>query len=146
MKNGLLAIFVAILLLSTSCTIDAEKISYGKDACHYCQMTIVDQQHAAQYVTSKGKQFKFDAIECMLNEFSEKTIQNTAIILVADYANPGVMTDANNAIYLISEKIKSPMGDFLSAFSEQETANKFFSSEVDTLYSWISIKEKYSVK
>ena len=29
-------------------------------------MTIVDRQHAAEAVTSKGKVFKFDAIECMV--------------------------------------------------------------------------------
>ena len=105
MKNGLLVLFVAIVLLLTSCTIEAEKINFGEDACHFCKMTIVDKQHAAQYVTSKGKQFKFDAIECMLNEFSEKSTKNTSIILVSDYAAPGTMTDAKNATYLISEKV-----------------------------------------
>ena len=71
---SLLAVAVGILLLS--CTIKPEKINFGSDMCHFCQMTIVDRQHAAQYVTSKGKQFKFDAIECMLNEFSEKTTRS----------------------------------------------------------------------
>ena len=139
--------FLAIsLLFFMSCSVEPEKINYGSDACHFCQMTIVDQQHAAQYVTSKGKQFKFDAIECMLNEFSERTTSNIDVILVADYGNPGSMTDAINATYLISPEIKSPMGAFLSAFSEEEIANRTLQENSGKLYTWTSIKEKYSVK
>lgn len=146
MKKRVFVIFVAILLLSISCTIEAEKISYGSDACHFCKMTIVDQQHAAQYVTTKGKQFKFDAIECMLNNLSDKTTKNISIFLVANYTNPGQMIDVTKATYLISEKIKSPMGAFLSAFSDQESANKFYSVDKDAIYTWQTIKEKYLVE
>lgn len=139
--------FLAVsLLFFMSCSIEPEKINYGSDACHFCQMTIVDQQHASQYVTSKGKQFKFDAIECMLNEFSEKTTSNIDVILVADYGHPGSMTNANTATYLISPEIKSPMGAFLSAFSDKAMAEKTLQENSGKLYTWTSIKEKYSVE
>ncbi|PCI11422.1 MAG: hypothetical protein COB73_01930 [Flavobacteriaceae bacterium] len=146
MKTKNLTIFGVILLLFSACNIDAEKINYGADACRFCQMTIVDQQHAAQYVTLKGKQFKYDAIECMLNDLSKTGSENVGIILIADYMNPGVMTDATTATYLISEEIKSPMGAFLSGFSQNEQAKSFVKSDKDLLYSWQTIKEKYSVK
>lgn len=146
MKN-ITKIYLAIsLLFFMSCSVEPEKINYGSDACHFCQMTIVDQQHASQFVTSKGKQFKFDAIECMLNEFSERTTENINVILVADYGNPGSMTDAKNATYLISPEIKSPMGAFLSAFSEKDKAERSLEENSGELYNWTSIKEKYSVK
>ena len=109
-------------------------------------MTIVDQQHAAQYVTAKGKQFKFDAIECMLNEFSEITTDDVSVILVSDYGDPGKMTEARNATYLISPEIKSPMGAFLSAFSDEEKAKKTLLENSGKLYTWATIKEKYSIK
>lgn len=146
MKKNTLAVFIAMLLLFTACNIEAEKINYGTDACHFCQMTIVDQQHAAQYVTQKGKQFKYDAIECLLNELSETGTDNVKIVLVSDYMNPGVVTDATTATYLISEEIKSPMGAFLSGFSQENQAKEFVKSENDKIYTWQTIKEKYSVK
>ena len=146
MKTKNLTIFGVILLLFSACTIEAEKINYGADACHFCKMTIVDQQHAAQYVTLKGKQFKYDAIECLLNELSETGTENVGIVLISDYLNPGVMTDAKTASYLISEEIKSPMGAFLSGFSQNEQAKNFVKSDKDEIYSWQTIKEKYSVK
>ena len=145
MKNITQTFLAVSLLFFMSCSIEPEKINYGSDACHFCQMTIVDQQHASQYVTSKGKQYKFDAIECMLNEFSEKTTSNIDVILVADYGNPGSMTDANTATYIISPEIKSPMGAFLSAFSDKAMAEKTLQENSGKLYTWTSIKAKYSV-
>ena len=146
MKKVLLTIFTTILLISTSCNVEPEKINYGSDACHFCKMTIVDVQHAAQYVTKKGKQFKFDAIECMLNDLSDYGTNDIEMMLVSDYGNPGVTTDAESATYLISEEIKSPMGAYLSAFSSKETAKKTLQKNGGKLYTWAAIKEKYSVK
>jgi copper chaperone NosL len=146
MKNKTLTLFTIIILFFISCSLEPEKIIYGSDACHFCQMTIVDKQHAAQYVTVKGKQYKFDAIECMLNEFSEKTTDAVSVILVADYGNPENMTEARNATYLISQEIKSPMGAFLSAFSNKNKAEELLKTDEDKLYNWSSIKDKYSIK
>jgi len=146
MKKSFPTIFTVFLLILTSCNVEPEKINFGTDACHFCKMTIVDQQHAAQYVTVKGKQFKFDAIECMLNDLEENTTSNISVFLVSDYGSPGNMTDATTATYLISEEIKSPMGAFLSAFSSNEKAKETHKKSGGKLYSWTTIKEKYSVK
>ena len=42
---------VLLLLLTTGCKVEPKPIAYGKEGCHFCSMTIVDQQHAAQIVT-----------------------------------------------------------------------------------------------
>ncbi len=144
--NKIFFIFSILILALTSCTIEAEKINYASDACHYCKMSIVDTQHSAQYVTAKGKQFKFDAVECMLNDFSEKSTQGIEIILVADYSNPGLMIDATKATYLISSEIQSPMGAYLSTFSVKEKAEELVLTPDDKLFTWSTIKEKYEVE
>ncbi len=107
-----------MLLLTSSCSNGPKPINYGSDACAFCQMIIVDKQHAAQLVTEKGKNYKYDAIECMINDLSKWKRPPVKSHLVADYANPGTLTDALTASYLISEEIPSPMGAFLSAFSK----------------------------
>ena len=58
--------FLLIILILVGCKVDPNPIEYGADACHFCSMTIVDRQHAAEFVTKKGKAFKFDATECMM--------------------------------------------------------------------------------
>lgn len=118
--------FLPIIMLLFSCEIKPQEIHYGKDACQYCQMTIVDQQHAAQLVTKKGRAYKYDAIECMVNDLKVWGRPEVELYLVADYEQPGKLIEAKKASYLISEKISSPMGANLSAFSSTNSRNKIY--------------------
>ncbi len=146
MKNrALIIILIFSLSILTSCKVEPKKINYNTDHCHYCDMTVVDKTHAAQYVTKKGKAYMFDAIECMVNDLNKNNNEDTmAFLLVADYANPGDLVDAKTATYLISEKIKSPMGANLSAFNSKETAQKVLKENGGKLYTWETLKEKFS--
>lgn len=137
---------LGILLLTISCKIEPEAIVYGKDQCSFCVMNIVDKTHAAQYVTKKGKQYKFDAIECMVHDLSKKSEADLAIILVANYANPGEMIDAKTATYLISPEIKSPMGANLSAMSSLEKAEELQQNYSGEIYTWQMLKQRLSDK
>mgnify|MGYP001821631111 CR=1 FL=1 len=138
------AIGIVILLISISCKVEPVPIEFGKDQCSFCVMNIVDKTHAAQYVTKKGKQFKFDAIECMMNDLTEKSELKLAFMLVSDYGNPGQMTDAKTATYLISPEIKSPMGANLSAFSSVDKASEAQQNHTGKIYTWEALQQKYS--
>lgn len=127
----------------TSCAIEPQPINYGKDACHYCKMNIVDSQHAAEFVTEKGKCYKFDAIECMLMQIKEFDEAPIALHLITDYSNPGSLMDAKTATYLISEAIPSPMGGFLSGFSVKEKAVSTHAESGGELFDWQQLKAKY---
>jgi len=137
---------IVILLISVSCKVEPEAIEFGKDQCSFCVMNIVDKTHAAQYVTAKGKQFKFDAIECMVNDLSDKTELELAYLLVSDYGNPGQMVDAKTATFLISPEIKSPMGANLSAFSAKEKAIETQQNHTGKIFTWEALQQKYSDK
>lgn len=134
------------MLLAISCKVAPEAIEYGKDQCSFCKMNIVDQTHSAQLVTAKGKQFKFDAIECMVNYLDQNREEKIAISLVADYGNPGEMTDAETATYLISEEIKSPMGANLSAFSAKNSAEEIQQKHSGEIFTWETLKQNLSDK
>ena len=133
-------------LLMLSCTPEVEPIQYGKHQCHSCKMNIVDRVHAAQYVTSKGKNFKFDAIECLIWEFASKEDLDTFIVLVADYGQPGQMTEASSATYQISPSIKSPMGAFLSAFSDISKAKEAQEQFGGKLYTWDEVQKQIQLQ
>ena len=146
MKKVQLTALIAVLCLLVSCKVEPEQINYGSDACHFCKMTIVDQQHAAQYVTDKGKQFKYDAIECMVNELAEKKRDDIAILLVADYNSPGHMTLAISSVYLISPAIKSPMGANLSGFTSENDALAAKGENDGEIYSWAALLQKFDAE
>ncbi len=146
MKRVIFAAFTILLCVLVSCKIEPEQINYGSDACAFCKMTIVDQQHAAQYVSNKGKQFKFDAIECMVNAIAEKGSEDIELFLVADYQVPGSMINAKEATYLISKEIKSPMGANLSGFASKEKALVTQKDSGGDIYTWQELLIKFDAE
>lgn len=135
-------LLLSILLMFVSCAIEPSKIEYGKDACYFCKMTIVEQTHATQIVTKKGKPYKYDAIECMLNDLKEREINKIELFLVTDFLNPTTLIDAKAAMYLISPAVQSPMGANLSAFSTKIEAEKFIKTDADKLFNWQEIQQQ----
>ncbi len=133
------------LVVFISCEVKPVEIVYGSDACHFCKMTIVDQQHSAEIVTIKGKAFKYDAIECMMNDLTQWDKPEPSLFLVADFATPGMMVNAQESHYLISEAIPSPMGANLSAFqienSRDDSLNKLGGEDLD----WKLLSRKYQL-
>lgn len=109
-------------------------------------MSIVDKAHASQIVTKKGKQFKFDSIECLIPAILsfENGESQLEYILVSDYMNPGTLINAKDAFYLISPRIKSPMGMNLSAFSQPVNDFIKLNSDDDQLFSWSSLNERFA--
>ncbi len=127
---------IALLLLFFSCNVSPQPIDYGNDGCHFCKMTIVDKVHAAEIVTKKGKIYKFDATECMINFMKEFDNSEIALYLSNNYTKPEELIDATKATFLISENIPSPMGAFLSAFENIADAEKIQTKKSGTLYTW----------
>lgn len=146
LKNITFFLGVFLLLFTVACKVEPQKIEYGKDQCSFCKMNVVDKTHSAQYVTKKGKQFKFDAIECMVNDISDKNVDEIALFLVADYGNPGQMINALSSTYLISKAIKSPMGANLSALSSKNKAVELQSNYKGEIFTWESLKQKLTEK
>jgi len=136
MKTLKSPVAIAIIFLFLSCNIGPRPIEYGENSCHFCQMTIVDKVHAAEVVTKKGKVYKFDAIECMINFRKEFKTAEIALNLSNDFMEAGKLIDATTATFLISENIPSPMGAYLSAFKNNEEAMKIQSEKGGTLYTW----------
>ena len=140
MKNNILIALLSVFLFS--CNVAPQPITYGTDACHFCNMTIVDRQHASQLVNSKGKAYKFDAIECMVHSLQDEfKPEEIALFLVADFNKPGEWLDANSASFLVSDQIASPMGANLSAFEDQDVAQKMLEKFTGKRYNWKEIQE-----
>ena len=130
----------------SSCSVEPVPIEYGKDACHFCKMNIVDSQHAAEIVTKKGKAFKYDAIECMMNNRFDWAEEDIALYLMTDYGTPGKLVDATKGIYLISENLPSPMGGNLTGFGSEAYANEIKREKGGELLSWDVLKDRYQKK
>lgn len=127
---------ITLLWLFYSCNISPKAINYGADGCHYCKMSIVDKIHAAEIVTKKGKVYKFDATECMINFMRDFETYEIKLYLSNNYNEPEALIDATQATFLISKNIPSPMGAYLSAFKTKNEALMVKSEKGGTIYSW----------
>jgi len=138
-------IYIITLMLLCACNSKPRVIAYGKDNCHYCKMTIVDQQHASELVTKKGKIYVYDAIECMLYDLKDHPERDYKYHLVNTYNNPKILKNAHQSIYLISEKLPSPMGANLTAFKDIEQGEIMLQELGGKLYSWDDLKKQFNL-
>ncbi|MBO3699556.1 nitrous oxide reductase accessory protein NosL [Roseivirga sp. E12] len=129
-------ILLSLIVFLASCEVAPQEIHYGADGCSFCKMTIVDSKHAAQIVTTKGKAFNYDAIECMVNHLKAWDQAPIELYLVVDYASPKILIDAQQAHYLISENIPSPMGANLSAFENADDLQQHLSHGTTKTLGW----------
>lgn len=137
-----------MLIAGFSCSTEPEEINFGTDQCTLCRMNISDTKFGAEIVTKKGKVYKYDAVECMMNALSlgNAAYEDAAGFYVVDASNPKHLTDGLSAAYLISEKLPSPMGANLTAFGKKgdaESKQKEFGGEVK---SWNDLLMKFKVR
>ena len=135
-------VFLIILTLS-SCSSDPDPIDYGKDECEFCRMLITDNKYGAELITDKGKIYKFDSIECLV-EFSlvKNTLGDTNNkLLVTDFYNPGKFTNCRESSYVKNDKFRSPMGLNVTAFNGEEQAQMFISENGGEKISWVEVIE-----
>lgn len=139
----MLNIILITALMLMGCSKEISPIDYGKDQCAHCRMTIVDKKYGSEIVTSKGKVFKFDAAECTINYILDNKAEESDLemILVTDLAHPENFIDARTASFLITPKLRSPMGENISSFPDKETAMKFQSEFGGELYDWNGLKQ-----
>lgn len=143
MKNSILILFTSLILIS--CEKKIEPIDYGEESCAYCSMTIVDEAYAAQLVTQKGKNYKFDSAECMIH-FLEENEQEMMHVLTADYNHPGDLIDATSATFLVSENVSSPMAANIAVFKTEEDAKAAQKELTGQLFNWNQIREHIHLK
>lgn len=136
---------LVIFLFVSSCSPEKEPINYGQDNCHSCNMTIVDNQYGSEVVSNKGKVYKFDAVECMLNFLDEGELNQgeVALKLVNGYNKPGPLVDATQAYYLRSEALPSPMGYFITPFTNKNKAESVKQKKGGKVYNWESLNKAF---
>lgn len=117
---------IFIVVLFVSCSQDPEPLRYGKDACHTCKMTLMDKKFGAELVTAKGKVYKFDDVNCMANFINSDYLADETLIhkLIVDYSQPEKLIPAEEAFYLKSDQIRTPMASEIAAFETERLMQK----------------------
>lgn len=110
-----------------SCSTQPTPFDTGKDACHFCKMSITDTRFGGELITKKGKVFKFDDLHCLAaflrsDAVPEKEIART---LTINFEAPNTFLDVDQAAFVTDPALKSPMGSHAAGFSGRQVATAF---------------------
>ena len=122
------ALSIMAVILFTSCSTDPQQINYGKDACDYCKMNIVDPRFSAQCISTKGKSFQFDDIHCLVAFMNNGGIWRNEIagVYFSDFNDKNKWISSDQAYLLQSDSLRSPMGSNTSAFSAENARDEAY--------------------
>jgi copper chaperone NosL len=110
-------------------------------------MTIMDRRYGTEIVTGKGKVYKFDSVECLVEFLEDKKDGNEEfkLVLVTPFDRPGNLVNARESHVLHSRNLPSPMGMYLTAFETENAANTFQQKHGGKVYSWTGLVENFMV-
>lgn len=119
------ALLIAAMLL-VSCSTNPVPFQPGKDACDICKMTIMDTHFGGQVITKKGKMYKFDDVYCMISFLRSGSINKADIAqnVIIDFERPNEFLPVNDAFFLVSPNLKSPMSSNTAGFSSKQIAER----------------------
>lgn len=87
-------------------------------------MAISQLNFATEIITPDGEVFKFDDIGCMIEFKKTKSLPSGSVMFVRDfYTKDWVRIE--NAYFVKSEKIQTPMNYFIATFKTRESIEKF---------------------
>ncbi|MBS1516570.1 MAG: nitrous oxide reductase accessory protein NosL [Bacteroidetes bacterium] len=139
-----------ICFIFFSCSREIVPINFGKDICEHCKMTIMDRKFGAEIITKKGKTYKFDSIECMLDyekeNGSDPDKSEGADFYTIDFSNPGELIKTEKAYFVKSESVKSPMSGNLASYGKQSEAAEYVSKNSGEIYDWETLFNNFENK
>ncbi|HKI44734.1 MAG TPA: nitrous oxide reductase accessory protein NosL [Balneolales bacterium] len=117
---------VTLIIASACSNNEPVPINIGRDNCTRCKMGIVNMRFASELVTSTGKDYKFDSIECMTSfyqSYKGSDVKN-AKLWVHDFLHSKEWLPADSALFLRSDSLHSPMGlDLIAVKNSTEMQN-----------------------
>jgi copper chaperone NosL len=99
------------------------EVHAGEDSCATCGMIISDEHYGAQLFERNQPVKLFDDYGCLLKR-RNRGISNQHLIYVRSFEN-GKWLPEEQAFFVVSKKISSPMGYGVAAFPEKQSAANF---------------------
>jgi copper chaperone NosL len=136
----LLALLLAVAVLA-ACSIEPQPIHLGSAECEQCRMVIGEPQFASQALTTKGKAYTFDTVECLAEWLRAGSVAAADLhsLWVADFSEPDRWVPAGEARFVRSPATRSPMGMGLSAHASAATAEEYRRAQGGETLGWTEV-------
>jgi copper chaperone NosL len=133
---------ISLLFALQGCSTKPQPVKYGSDACDFCKMTIMDKKFACEWITAKGKLYRFDDLHCLINYTKTNNLVGKAYI--NDYSGNTELLPAEDLSFVNAASVKAPMGGNIAAFADKVAATKFSNINQGKLVSWTEVKTTLS--
>lgn len=100
----------------------------------------MQKKFANEWVTDKGKVYRFDDVHCLLSYTKTNNSKGTAYI--NDYTGKKEFAKANEMFFVKSSELKAPMGGNVAAFVEKTDADEFVKNNQGTALLWEEVKRE----
>ena len=141
-KINIVSSVLIIMSMSTlvACSnVEPEKIKYNYDQCESCKMSISDTRFACEFLTEKGRAYKFDDISCMSSFAMANIKMKVKSYYINDYLNTKELIPIEQLIFIKSESINSPMAGNIAAFISKDSADKYTAELSAELMNWQNV-------
>ena len=104
------SLLASALLAAVACGSTPPPIDYGTQGCDFCRMQIDDPRYGGQLITTTGKVYAFDSIECLAEFAATFDASRVRMVRVADFSNPGTLLLVEDARFYQDPERGGPMG------------------------------------
>lgn len=114
-------------------------IQVGEASCSHCLMTVADERYATELITKKGKVHFFDSVECLAAFYLEQDPDDVASLWVTDFHTQARLIPVEEAFFLRSKDLRSPMGMNLTAFGDGIEPEAVLNSFIGEILDWAQV-------
>lgn len=115
------------------------EIRYGQEMCSACGMVIDDPRFAAATLLVSGEYLKFDDVGEMLSYHMNHPEDQVSAWFVHDYPSENWIR-GEQAFYVRSQSLQTPMGSGIAAFAERAAAESFAAERDGEVFSLDQIR------
>ncbi len=135
---------IFLIFFFWSCSTGPQPIVAGRDQCHTCKMVVVDERFGTEIISKKNKVFKFDDVACMIDFMKSAAIEKEQIgkIYIVNYNDKNNFFEAEQAIFLSSIDLHSPMNGNAAAFASNEEALKLQAEKGGEITEWQKLYDR----
>jgi copper chaperone NosL len=136
------SLLLAAVLLS-ACAVQPQPLNVGSDECAQCLMSISEAQYATQLLTNRGRSHMFDSVECLHAFLEAGRVPDDELhsTWVASFDEPELWVPAEDAAYVRSSMLRSPMGGGLSAHASLADAEQMAAAVDGTVMDWNGVRD-----
>jgi len=119
-------------------------IAYGTVECDHCHMTLTDPPFAAELVTARRKVYVFDDPGCLAAFVAEGTVPPGEVhsLWVSDFLAPGPLLRVEEATFLRSDSVRTPMNSQVVALRRGARADSLRAAWRGEFLTWPDVVDR----